>query len=355
MSKSKKIKSFDPNGVRLANGKFIGLPFEEEDAEVVLITVPWDVTSSHKGGACTGPINILESSYRVNLFIPDLPTAWQMGIFFRPPDPHWLQRSQELRPMAEEYIQALENESGTDSDDIWQTLSQNIISHVNQAAGELRAWVKGESQSLIARGKLLGVIGGDHSVSLGLLDALAEKYDSFGVLHIDAHMDLRESYQDFEYSHASTFFHAIQIPQISRVVQLGIRDCCEEEINRTEAQKDKIKVFWDQDLQDHLQEGVSWSEQVDEILKELPEKVYLSLDIDGLEARFCPNTGTPVPGGLSYAQFCYLVRKLVQSGRILIGFDLVEVAGIGNDWDGNVGARLTYFLSCWMGKSQGRL
>ena len=355
MSKSKKIKNFNPNGVGHANGRFIGLPFEEEDAEVVLFSVPWDVSSSHKGGSSTAPLNILESSYQLDLYVADIPEAWKMGIFLKASDPSWLLRSQELRPMVEEYIQALENEEAVEPDDIWQSLRQNILSQVNQAGEELRNWVKEETQKLIDKGKLIGLLGGDHSVPLGFLEALAEQHDSFGILQIDAHMDLRESYQDFVYSHASTFFHVVQIPQLSKLIQVGIRDCCEEEVNRVETHNGKIQTFWDQDIQDHLLEGVSWKDQVDEILKGLPDKVYVSLDIDGLDARLCPKTGTPVPGGMSFNQFCFLIKALVQSGRTIIGFDLVEVAGLGNDWDGNVGARLAYFLSNWMGKSQGKI
>ena len=91
-------------------------------------------------------------------------------------------------------------------------------------------------------------------------------------------------------------------------------------------------------------EGKTWANYTEKIISQLPQKVYVSFDIDGLDPNFCPNTGTPVPGGLDIQAVFFLIKKIVESGRTIIGFDLCEVAGLGNDWDGNVGARVLYKL-----------
>jgi agmatinase len=95
---------------------------------------------------------------------------------------------------------------------------------------------------------------------------------------------------------------------------------------------------------------------VKEIIESLPEKVYISFDIDGLDPRFCPHTGTPVPGGLDFHEAVELIKAVALTGRKIIGFDLNEVApGPNDDWDANVGARLLWQLSLWTGVSQGLL
>ncbi|NRA49325.1 MAG: arginase family protein, partial [Phaeodactylibacter sp.] len=99
-SKAEKIKNFDPNGVGLQNGHFIGLPFNESEASIVLFPVPWDVTVSYGAGTATGPSNILEASPQLDLLDPDVPDAWKAGLYMRTPDPSWLERSQQIRPIA---------------------------------------------------------------------------------------------------------------------------------------------------------------------------------------------------------------------------------------------------------------
>jgi agmatinase len=106
-----------------------------------------------------------------------------------------------------------------------------------------------------------------------------------------------------------------------------------------------VVTYFDKDVKERQFEGQSWKQIADEIVSHLPEKVYVSFDIDGLDPKLCPHTGTPVPGGFETEQIFYLIKKIIQSGRKFIGFDLDEI-GIGEtDWDANVGARVLWKLS----------
>jgi len=341
-SRAEKIQNFDPNGVGLRNGQFIGLPFEEADAQIVLLSVPWDVTVSYGAGTATGPANILEASTQLDLLDPDVPDAWKMGLYLRPPDAGWRQRSEDLRPDAERHLEQLE--AGRDT-------NPATLERINDACEALRAWVYSETSQLLGQGKLVGVVGGEHSVPLGFLQALAERYEDFGVLQIDAHMDLRQAYEGFNYSHASIFYNALQLPQITQLTQVGIRDYCEEEVAFAE-KSGRCTVFYDQELQRRQFEGASWGGLCIEILQTLPQRVYISFDVDGLQPHLCPNTGTPVPGGLEYQQALYLLQKLAASGREIVGFDLCETAGYPHQWDANVGARLLYKLANLLGNNR---
>ena len=197
----------------------------------------------------------------------------------------------------------------------------------------------------------MGLLGGDHSISLGFLKALEIAHGEFGILQIDAHCDLRKSYESFTYSHASIMYNALEeIPSIKKLVQIGIREYCEEEWNYVCNSNFKVITYLDQTIKERQFEGESWKHIAEEIIAHLPPKVYLSFDVDGLDRKYCPNTGTPVQGGFETEEVLYLAKKIVESGRELIGFDLVEI-GVGQtDWDSNVGAHLLWRLSNLMVK-----
>ncbi|MCB0664039.1 MAG: agmatinase family protein, partial [Saprospiraceae bacterium] len=318
-NKSSKIEQFDPNGVGLKNGHFIGLPFVEEEASIVLVSVPWDVTVSYADGTATGPQNILEASTQLDLYDPDVNDAWKMGIFMCPPTEQTLESNRELRAMAKSYIDYLEEGKKLKKNEEMRL----HLDAVNEGCENLKKLVKKRTSKLLDQGKLVGIVGGEHSVPLGFLEALAEKHKAFGVLQIDAHMDLRKAYEGFTYSHASIFYNALEIKNIKSLVQVGIRDYCDEEVKVAKGDP-RVDVHFDQDLKEQLYTGRSWEKICKRIIKKLPEKVYISFDIDGLIPSLCPNTGTPVPGGLEFAEAMYLIKTLVKSGRKIIGFDLCE-------------------------------
>lgn len=344
-----KIAQFDPNSVGLTNNRFIGLPFAEEEAQFVFLPVPWDVTTSFTAGTAYGPQNILDASVQLDLYDPDFPDAWKIGHYFRPIDPRWLSLSQQYRNQSELYIQFLESGGQIQQDQAMQSVLQKL----NEAGAIQTQRVKKACTDLLDQEKLVGLIGGDHSCPLGYLQALADRNAAFGVLQIDAHMDLRNAYEGFQYSHASIFHEALRIPQITKLVQVGIRDYCEEELQRAEADPQRIHVLFEQDRMDMLYAGTNWAVICQELIQKLPSNVYVSFDIDGLDPSLCPNTGTPVPGGLSWNEAIFLLRQLVDSGRRILGFDLCETGGSGNAWDGNVGARLAYKMANLCAKSNG--
>lgn len=347
MTKQEKIDTFDPNGVGLTNGNFIGLPFNEEDAKVILLPVPWDVTVSYNDGTATAAENILNASYQLDLYDADLKDAWKMGIYMRPVDQVWKRRSELLRAKATTYIEWLEAGSSPEQ----KNEMQENLAQINQACFDLKTWLSNETRNLVERGKLVGIVGGDHSTPLGYLETLASYYPIFGILQIDAHMDLREAYEGFTYSHASIFYNALKIPAVQSLVQTGIRDCCEAEVAVAMKEKERVTVFYDADIRAALYQGKNFDNICDEMISKLPNHVYISFDIDGLAPTFCPNTGTPVPGGLDYQEVMYLLKKVVDSGRKIIGFDLCEVAGVGHEWEGNVAARILYKMANLAGKS----
>jgi agmatinase len=335
-----KISAFNPNGIGNANGNIYGLPFDANEAKLVILPVPWEVTVSYQAGTASAPEAIFEASYQVDLFDPFVTDAWKLGIAMQEINMDIKEKSNLLRLSAEEYIQNLSE--GFNPEENAALLA--IRNEINLAGQELNFWVKNESIKLMDQNKVVALLGGDHSTPLGLMQAIALKHSSFGILHIDAHADLREAYEGFEYSHASIMFNAIKIPQITHLVQVGIRDYCEAELKLIQSDK-RITTFFDYDIKHQQYGGSNWESICDQIIDTLPEKVYLSFDIDGLDPKLCPNTGTPVPGGLELEQSIYLIEKLVYSGRTIIGFDLNEVAPGDDEWDANVGARLLYRLA----------
>jgi len=335
-----KIKTFDPNGLGDPNGNLYGLPFDTNDANLIIIPVPWEVTVSYQAGTAEAPEAILEASLQVDLYDPFVKDAWKLGIAMKEVDQKIKNRSSELRLKAEEYIDQLSD--GVDPNNHMELVSMR--NEINLAGLEMNQWVKNEALSILNQSKIAALLGGDHSTPLGLMQALAEKNESFGILHFDAHADLREAYEGFEFSHASIMFSALKIPQVSKLVQVGIRDYCEAELKLIQSDE-RIVTFFDRDIKHQQYEGDTWSAICNQILDKLPESVYISFDIDGLDPKLCPNTGTPVPGGLELEQALFMIEKVVNSGRKIIGFDLNEVAPGSSEWDANVAARLLYRLA----------
>lgn len=339
--------TFDPNGVGVKNGNFIGLPYTYENANIVLIPVPWDSTVSYRAGTSAAPANILEASTQLDLFDPHLPDAWKAGIYFMPVSEMLQHLNTKTRSIASEVIDFWESGQSKQAD---STVVANL-ELVNSHCEIMNNWVYETTKKALTDGKLVGLIGGDHSTPLGYYKALSEVFPSFGILQIDAHQDLRNAYEGFTYSHASIFYNALQIKSLSKLVQIGIRDYCEEENELVLAAGGRVVVYHDHKIRRWVFEGTPFGALVENIIEQLPHEVYISFDIDGLDPALCPGTGTPVPGGFSYAEVIYLFTKIVDSGRRIIGFDLVEVGG-ENEWDGNVGARIVYKLANLMYKSK---
>ncbi|MCE3258754.1 MAG: agmatinase [Bacteroidetes bacterium] len=350
MTKQDKIKNFDPNGIGQLNDGMYGLPFTIEECETVLIPVPWEVTVSYGGGTADGPKAIHDASYQVDLYDPVVKNAWKLGITMDKIDENVRAKSNALRDVAEKYIDALANGADENNSDL-----KSKAKDIQTECLWLNDWVKNRCLHFLNQNKLVGLVGGDHSTPLGMMQALAEKVGDYAILQIDAHADLRNAYEGFEFSHASIMFNALRIKQVEKLVQVGIRDYCEEELNLINNSKGRVKTFFDRDIKYAQYNGDSWDRICNRIISELPQNIYLSFDIDGLDPKLCPNTGTPVAGGFEVEQVLFLLEKIAKSGKRFIAFDLNEVTpGTENDWDANVAARLLYRICNLVALSNGK-
>lgn len=321
---------FDPNSAAGEDSGIFGLPYDERQSSLVLIPVPWEATTSYGGGTSRGPDAILRASRQVDLFDYDILKPYEAGIFLRPEDAN-------VRTWNEQACSAGQE-------------------RVNELGAMVNASVRASTESVLAAGKIAGIVGGDHSVPFGAMQAMADRM-KYGILHFDAHSDTRDAFEGYTWSHASIFHNVLErIPGVTKLVQVGIRDFCEEEFDYCRRQGDRVKIYFDAELARKKFEAVPWAQTVTEIVAELPKDVWVSFDVDGLDPNFCPHTGTPVPGGLDFREANYLIGEVVRSGRRIIGFDLDEVAPgpDGDEWDANVGARLLYKLCAWTLASHGK-
>lgn len=352
MSKENKIKNFDPNGIGQLNDGLFGLPFEKEECETVLIPVPWEVTVSYSGGTADGPKAIADASYQVDLYDPAVHDGWKMGIWMEEENPLIREKSDFLREKAEMYIDMMAHGETPDTNRNMQSVARLI----HESCLWLNVEVKRQVLFHLDHNKIVGLVGGDHSTPLGMMEALSERFGKFAVLQIDAHADLRNAYEGFEFSHASIMYNALKIDNVEKLVQVGIRDFCQEELDVINGSNGRVKTFFDRDMKHAMYGGTTWNEICENIVKELPQKIYLSFDIDGLDPKLCPHTGTPVAGGFEAEQVLYLLEKIVKSGKQIIAFDLNEVVPgpEGDEWDANVAARLLYRICNLVAASNGR-
>lgn len=344
------MPAFDPNSPSAEGSGVFGLPHTKKEAALVYLPVPWEATTSYGGGTSKGPSAIFEASGQVDLFDLDVLKPYEAGL-------HMLPESAEVRAWNKKAKAAAQKIIAVGGEISGKKNLQAALKLVNDLGGKLNDWAEKETRQLLDEGKLVGVVGGEHSVPYGALKALASKHSSFGILHFDAHCDLRDAYEGFQWSHASIMHNVLEdIPAVEKLVQVGIRDFCEAEHDYARAQGSRVKIFFDGDLSRRQFSGETWNALSEEIVAELPQNIWVSFDIDGLDPRFCPHTGTPVPGGLDFQQAVHVIGAAARSGKKIVGFDLNEVAPApsGRDeWDANVGARLLYKLTAWTLASQG--
>jgi len=322
----------DVNGVGVRNGNFGGLAVAHGAAEVVLIPVPWDVTVSDGEGTWEGPEAIRAASPQIEFWDAYRERAWTQVVMLDEDVLGVRQKGREMREVARGVIAALEE--GRDA-------VKAQVREVNGACEAMVKAVEAECRRWLKKGKVVGIVGGDHSTALGLYRALAGQGEAFGILHIDAHCDLRKAYEGFTYSHASVMYNVVKEKLAQTVTQVAVRDFCEEEVKF--AKKQRVVQFTDRELVRRGATGETWEATCDAIVKTLPERVVISLDIDGLQPWLCPHTGTPVPGGLGYEECFYLCEAVCRSGRVIVGFDVTEV--VPGKLDAAVGARAVYRLA----------
>ncbi len=340
---------FDPDGPASYSGIF-GLPPDLNDPLIPILSVPWEATCSYGTGTAFAPQAILHASYQVDLEDPIFGPIWKKGIQLIPPF-SW------LPPLATQARSAAA--AGTPLFDAppkgtpmyAPELSANQavvdgLSEVRTAA--VRDWV-----FLRLEAQRPGILGGDHSCALGAFLALEQQQLPFSILQVDAHLDLRDTYEGYRESHASIMFNLLQrCPHLVSLVQLGIRDFSAKELslaNETPKVYPHLLPNWRR----KMQREKSFFDLVEQSLKALHPRVWVSFDIDGLSPSLCPHTGTPVPGGFDFDEASILLESLKKGGFEVLGFDLCEVAiqkkieeprSAWEEWDALVGARILYKL-----------
>lgn len=333
---------FDPSAAAQPGSGIFGLPNTRDDAGVHVLPVPFDATASYRKGAWRGPDALLRASRQVDLFDAVTGRPYEAGIWMAEPPRGALELNREASRLADGIIAA-----GGDVDAAPHL--RGDLARVNAIGAELNELVRQATHAALERGVLPVLVGGDHATPFGAIAACAERNPGLGVLHFDAHADLRVAYEGFEWSHASIMENVTRrLPKVARLVQVGIRDFSEDEYELSRSSRGRIVTLYDRDWQHaRLSGGERTLLVVREHLSQLPQNVYVSFDIDGLDPALCPNTGTPVPGGLSWADVMLWLEELSRAGKRVVGLDLNEVnpgpAGDDEDsWDAMVGARLLY-------------
>lgn len=342
---------FDPDAAAQPGSGIFGLPFTRDEAKIILIPVPFDATTSYGGGAAAGPEAILAASAQVDLYDHQFGRVYEHGIFMEAPETWIRELSRRARSRAEPIIERGGADESSPAD-------RAVLAEVDAACERINQHVYERTRGVLAQGKIPGLVGGDHSTPFGAIRACAEHAasqgtDGLGILQIDAHMDLREAFEGFTWSHASIMWNVLdKIPGVARLVQVGIRDYGEGERRiadeaRAPGGDSRVVTHYDYDWFLRLSRGERLEAVCEQAVADLPRHVYVSFDIDGLDPSMCPGTGTPVAGGLSFHAAALLLHTLARAGKRVVGFDLNEVcphAAREDEWDANVGARVLYKL-----------
>ena len=327
-------QNFDPDAAAVGETGIYGLPFAPEDSRVIVVPVPFEATTSYGGGTSNGPQAVFEASKQVDLFDQETGRPYAGGIAMLDVPQDVLAWNAEAKEIAATVIE----QGGVVDDETRAAADQ-----VNAISERVNGWVYEQTRAQLDAGRMPVILGGDHAVPFGAIRAYAEKYPGLGILHLDAHADLRDAYEGFTWSHASIFNNVMRkIDGVAKLVQVGVRDLGQAERAMIDDSHGRIVTFYDAEIAARKEEGEPFARIADEIVAALPDDVYLSWDIDGLDPTLCPGTGTPVPGGLSWNEAIGLLRAIKRSGKRIVGLDLCEVSPGETEWDANVGARLLY-------------
>lgn len=343
MAKKELPTPFDPDAASSDDSGIFGLPADPERAAVHVIPVPFDATTSYRKGTARGPDAVLRASRQVDLYDVHFGRFWQKGIAYIEADPRIARLNAKATERADRVIAVggrIEGRKGLAKD----------LEKVNAISAEVNEIVRGEVDRVLGRGKLPALLGGDHSTPFGAIQAVAERHPGVGVLHFDAHADLREAYEGFTWSHASILNNVVtRLDGVAKVVHVGIRDFGERELELIQKSKGRVTALFDADWARAKLDGANLRELVRKTIAPLPKEIYVTFDVDGLDPTLCPNTGTPVPGGLSWHEAVLWLEEIAKSGKRVVGVDLNEVSPGATDdeddsWDAIVGARLLYKL-----------
>jgi agmatinase len=263
----------------IQTANFGGLPPQYSgaaDSRIVVIPVPYDGTSTWVKGADQGPRAILRASANLELY--DIETDSQV------------------------YLNGIFTDEAV---------------AVDLAPDEMVEAVRRRVEGHLASRKLAVVVGGEHSVSVGAVQAHAGRYPGMSVLQLDAHADLRDEYEGSKYNHACVM---ARIRELCPIVQVGIRSM---DISEKPALAED-RVFFAEDIHDSL----TW---IDKVVAKLTEQVYITIDLDAFDPSIMPSTGTPEPGGLRWYDVLALLRAVCRR-RTVVGFDVVELCPVETNW-----------------------
>lgn len=264
------------------------LAIEEEfsnynNSQIVIYPLPYEQTTSYGKGTKEGPKAILNASAYVEFYDDEFKKelCFEKGI----------------ATLAETTLNKMQH--------------QNIFKLIEKTTG-----------NLIRDGKFVVGIGGEHTISLPLIEAHYSAYPNMCILQFDAHSDLRKTYEGTKFSHACVMARIAEFFEPSKITQVGIRALCKEEVEFIE--RNKIKTFFASQIRQNKY-GENWQKAV---VDGLSEQIYITFDVDFFDPSLMPATGTPEPDGFFYNETLEVFREIRRQGKKIIGFDVVELSPI---------------------------
>ena len=196
------MSNFNPNAQAAKDSGIFGLPYTPAEAQLVLLPIPWEATTSYGGGTSQGPQAIFKASKQVDLFDLELGNFFEEGIAMLSESTQLHQWNTQARHAAQQVIEA-----GVERALSWEI--RQALAEVNRYSEKVNDFIYAEKKKLLTAHKIVGLVGGDHSCAFGIIQAHVEKYPEMSVLHVDAHADMRHAYEGFEHSHASVMYNLL--------------------------------------------------------------------------------------------------------------------------------------------------
>lgn len=320
----------------------------KEDADLVLVSAPWDMTSQKGNGAMYTPDAIIDESSITSTY--DIVSGVSLkGHVATAEIDYDIQES--AQQLCSDVMRIFSHASGDGN--LTGDYFTRKISRINASFDEMHGKIYGQVKDLLASGKKIGIIGGDHSVTYGAVKAVMEHDSDVGILFLDAHCDFADHADIFSYTHNTIAKNILDdMSDLHKMHMVGIREASESDMEIISGDS-RLQLTAMEEIHARISQGETWSSICSEIAGSLPEKLYVSIDADVLETMLCPHTDHPVAGGMQFDALIELIRKIVDSGHQIIGFDITEIVpATENSIDIAVGARLLSKMCCLTIKNQ---
>lgn len=315
------LNDFEPDNDKNRKTGIFGLPCSYADSRLIIIPVPWDISSDNHT-LSSSPELVIDFSRQISLYTEEQEGFWKKGIFSHNVPQKWKETSEELFKIRKK-IARLQGSNGSKHAEILQH-----IKNINFTCRLLNEWIESKSDNCLSEHKLVGFLGGDMSYTPGIINAISKSNQHFGILHLDSFSGFEKNSNGFDFTSSSALIPVLKNPFVKKIVLFGTSRINYHAAELIRENQQKISLYSLQYLDESKMKGLHWKMLINEALNELPEHIFLNISLTCLDSSEKLISKNSVPGGLSHAELKSILTELRNNSKKVIGFSLGNIQSV---------------------------